>query len=312
MGSISNVCTFTTRNRGKSDPEWFAALRRMRCNCSTEDDVALFNSRYRKSNKMPAWAPAAKHIAYTNADVNETNARNLEATSSSTVHIRLKHKVQLKKLAKKREISSRSIELLIRDAETPDTSRDRGVGTFVKLAVGAPVVLTFNVEQYTGLCNGTNGVIYDFIFPSDDELPIILVQIIDTYLGPSFLPDVANIIPVIPRRTTWSKTTSDLSVSRDGIPLRLACAKIVFHANSIPNASFVYVALSRVRHRNDIVLTTPLTLAKLTSSSSARTAFNEEQRIENAVAHTRTAALAVIAEMKLLALVHNQMLQPRS
>jgi hypothetical protein len=323
--SISNVCTLTTQNRGKSDPEWFAALRRLRCNCSTEDDVALFNSRYRKSNEMPAWAPAAKHIAYTNADVNETNARSLEATSSSTVHIRSKHKVQLKRLAKKREIISRSIELLIRDAETPDASRDRVVGTFVKLAVGAPVVLTFNVEQYTGLCNGTNGVIYDFIFPSDDELPIILVQIIDTYLGPSFLPDVANIIPVIPRRTTWSKTTSDLSVSRDGIPLRLAyamtvhkmqgltCSKIVFHANSIQNASFVYVALSRVRHRNDIVLTTPLTLAKLTSSSSVRTAFNEEeQRIENAVANTRVAALAVIAEMKQLALVHNQMLQPRS
>ncbi|KAG6951555.1 hypothetical protein JG687_00013532 [Phytophthora cactorum] len=46
----------------------------------------------------------------------------------------------------------------------------------------------------------------------------------------------------------------------------LTCEKVVFHSNSIPTVSFAYVALSRVKHRNSIFLTQPLTLAKLNTS----------------------------------------------
>ncbi|KAG6942219.1 hypothetical protein JG688_00018250 [Phytophthora aleatoria] len=37
------------------------------------------------------------------------------------------------------------------------------------------------------------------------------------------------------------------------------CSFVVFHSVSIPNISFAYVALSRIRHRNYIVITQRLT-----------------------------------------------------
>jgi hypothetical protein len=321
---IANVCVLTSQNRGKSDPEWFAALRRLRCKAPKQEDVDLFNTRLTKEKDMPPWALTAKHIAYTNAEVNESNAHSIKSSTSPVLHIRSKHKVQLKRLAKKREISPRSVRDLLEEAEVPNTSRDRVVGTSVRLAVGAPVSLTFNVEQSAGLCNGTNGVIFDFLFPSQEELPIVLVQITDLYLGPSFLQDVPNIVPILPRRISWSKKTSDLSTFRDGIPMRLAyamtvhkvqgltCPTIVFHSNAIPSSSFAYVALSRVRCRNDIVLTSPLTLAKLSASAAIRDAFAiEEDRIEAAVVQTKEIASEFVLGMKHLALAHNVELRPR-
>ncbi|KAE9047383.1 hypothetical protein PR001_g903 [Phytophthora rubi] len=73
----------------------------------------------------------------------------------------------------------------------------------MRLCVGAPATLTFNMVQSADLCNGTNAVVYDFMFLSDSELPIDLVQITDTYLGPSLLNDVPNIVPNAPKEISW-------------------------------------------------------------------------------------------------------------
>ncbi|OWZ08211.1 hypothetical protein PHMEG_00019281 [Phytophthora megakarya] len=50
---INSVCTLTSPNRGKLDPEWFDALRRLRRGRPTVDDVELFNSRCINPDDIP-------------------------------------------------------------------------------------------------------------------------------------------------------------------------------------------------------------------------------------------------------------------
>ena len=59
------VCNLRSQNRGKSDPNWFNALARLRRNEASVEDIKLFNSRLRKK-----WDWKAIHLAYTNGDVN--------------------------------------------------------------------------------------------------------------------------------------------------------------------------------------------------------------------------------------------------
>ncbi|ETL35113.1 hypothetical protein L916_12716, partial [Phytophthora nicotianae] len=181
---ISIVCTLTSQNQGKADSKWFEALRRLRSKCPTQADVNLFNSRYCKASEIPTWAVEAKHIAYLDAKVAEANNHNLKSCSNQIINIRTKDSVKLKRLAKHRDVSPSSIEALLHDAESSSSDRDRVVGRRLKIAIGAPVSLTYNMEQRAGLCNGTNGIVYDLIFSDELELPIILIQISDEYMGP--------------------------------------------------------------------------------------------------------------------------------
>jgi len=116
------------------------------------------------------------------------------------------------------------------------------------------------------------------LFVSGSDLPIVLVRITDPYIGPSLLKEVANVVLIAPKDISWGRQTSDLGVVRRGIPLRLAyamtvhkvqgltCTFVVFHSSSIPNIAFTYAVLSRLKHRNAIALTQPLTLEKLTAT----------------------------------------------
>jgi hypothetical protein len=62
--SIRTVCMLTGQNRGKSDPEWFDALRRLTQKVPTQVDIDLFYSRCLPSANAPSWTSIAKHIAY--------------------------------------------------------------------------------------------------------------------------------------------------------------------------------------------------------------------------------------------------------
>jgi hypothetical protein len=162
------------------------------------------------------------------------------------------------------------------------------------------------------------------VFVSGSDLPIVLAQITDPYLGPSLLDDVPNIVPIVPKEISWSKASSDLRVVRRGIPLRLVfamtvhkvqgltCLYVVFHSKSIPNISFVYVALSRIRHRDSIVITQPLTLEKLTATPEQIAVFqSEDRRVAEAVAQTADTALPALERMKMVARAHNREMTPR-
>jgi hypothetical protein len=83
--SIEHVCMLTSQNRGKRDPEWFAALRRLRMKVPTTEDVALFNSRCVQLDQQPPYMVAAKHIAHRNVDA--ANDERIDAANAATLHI---------------------------------------------------------------------------------------------------------------------------------------------------------------------------------------------------------------------------------
>lgn len=322
--SIETVCMLTSQNRGALDPDWFSALRRLRKKSPTQDDIDLINSRSVQFVGKPKWMANAKHIAYKNIDVNDANDHSIVSAHVPIVHLTSQHFVQQKRLTTKRDIPAGTVRALLTDAQTANADHDRVVPNRLKLCVGAPITLTYNIAQAAGLCNGTNAIVYDFIFVSGSDLPIVLVQVTDPYIGPSLLDEVPNIVPIPPKDVSWGKASSDLRVVRRGIPLRLAyamtvhkvqgltCSCVVFHSNAIPNISFAYVALSRITHRNLIVITQPLTLERLTATPEQLAIFrSEEQRVLKAVAQTTLAASSVVDRMKAVAQAHNSTITPR-
>ena len=143
------------------------------------------------------------------------------------------------------------------------------------------MTLTFNVEQKAGLCNGTRGIVYDIMFRPTSPVPIVLVQITQKYIGPSFIEGIPAIVPIVPKLHSWLRAEcSNLRTTRLGLPLRLAfamtihkvqgltCDKLVFHPENVSTASLAYVALSRVKTRGTIALTAKLTTEQLTTTKA--------------------------------------------
>lgn len=112
-----------------------------------------------------------------------------------------------------------------------DKNTSGGLCAEVPLAVGASVSITFNLWTEAGLANGTKGIVVGLIFPAgktaQDGPPLcILVQLGESYLGPSFLDGAEGKVEM-PRVIKLSMRTNDYSVqkkpaSRTNFPLMLA------------------------------------------------------------------------------------------
>ena len=72
-----------------------------------------------------------------------------------------------------------------------------GLYPTVLLSEGAHVMLTANVWQQVGLCNGAAGIVFKFIYPegqSPPNLPVAVLVDFPQYTGPPFLP-VSKVCP---------------------------------------------------------------------------------------------------------------------
>ena len=319
------VCNLESQNRGKSDPEYFDALRRLREKAPTQADLDLFNTRVLDKSSPPEWMYEAQHVAYRNADVDEANQQSIRQQKKKILAIQAEHQVHPKGLKDNRSIPESTVEILLREATKPTAGRDRIIRPYLELAHGAPVTLSFNIEQNAGLCNGSKGVVYDFMPVEGSSVPIVLVQMTGKYLGPSFIKGVPAIVPIVPRKVAWSPNRhSNLRITRTGLPLRLAyamtihkvqgltCKKVVFHSEHFPGSSFAYVALSRVTNRLDLVLTTKLELKSLTSSDAVRSEFLEESdRVKRKAAQCKLDTQDTVRRMQLVAQAHNAQFLPR-
>ncbi|KAJ8540786.1 hypothetical protein ON010_g12440 [Phytophthora cinnamomi] len=119
-------------------------------------DIELFNTRCIPSARWPKWVSKAKHIAYKNVDVDAANEKNMLATNQPIPRIAFQHSVQQKRLMPKLDIPDGTVQTLLNDAKTAHSDHDRVISREIKLCIGAPVTLTFNMAQSAGLCNGTN------------------------------------------------------------------------------------------------------------------------------------------------------------
>ena len=162
------------------------------------------------------------------------------------------------------------------------------------------------------------------MFKPGSAIPIVLVKLNDKYVGPSFVDGVDGVVPIVPYKMSWGKSKkNELQTSRLGLPLRLAyaitihkvqgltCPKVVFHSEQVPNSKFAYVALSRVTHRQNIVMTKELSYEKLKNSGKRDPFIQDSERLEELAIATRSACVDVVQEMQAVAREYNVSQGPR-
>ena len=97
-----------------------------------------------------------------------------------------------------------------------------GLYSVLFLATGANVMLTANLWQEVGLCNGASGKVHQILYQEDQQppaLPIAVLVNFDNYCGPPFLTDLPKCIPIPPITFEWDNGGQKLS--RQQLPLQL-------------------------------------------------------------------------------------------
>ena len=93
-------------------------------------------------------------------------------------------------------------------------------------AVGAEVMLTYNLWTEAGLANGTCGKIVSILKPQDDcKARVLLVDILN-YCGPALSPDHPTVVPIT--QTPWA-----FGAAKGSIPLTLAWAVTIHKAQGM-------------------------------------------------------------------------------
>ena len=93
-----------------------------------------------------------------------------------------------------------------RNAKNAKSNDAGGLDAVIFLARGAAVMLTSNLWQEVGLCNGATGVVEDLLFHPDRSppcLPIAALVHFSHYTGPAFLPTNPKTVPILPHLFEW-------------------------------------------------------------------------------------------------------------
>ena len=100
-----------------------------------------------------------------------------------------------------------------------------GLYPVLLLASQTRVMLTSNIWQQVGLCNGAAGTIYQFLYQTDNkppDLPIAVLVNFDNYAGPPFLSHLPKCVPISPILFEWE--SGGRRLSRQQLPLQLSYA----------------------------------------------------------------------------------------
>ena len=182
-----------------------------------------------------------------------------------------------------------------RNARAAKSDDAGGLDSEIFLARGAAVMLTSNLWQEVGLCNGASGVVKDFIFHTDRPppcLPIAALVKFPKYKGPAFLEDNPQTVPIPPHLFEWESEGQRLS--RQQLPLRLRYAMTIHKSQGQTlyqavidlgkterAAGCTFVAASRVRSLQNVVFQ-PMSFQRLQSigkSKQLQQRLQEEERL---------------------------------
>ncbi|KAM5350152.1 hypothetical protein ACJ41O_006657 [Fusarium nematophilum] len=144
----------------------------------------------------------------------------------------------------------------------------------IPICIGARLMLTSNLWQPVGLCNGARGTVYDIGWaPGADPIqdpPCVIMMEFDKYNGPVFLttPDGKKIVPVLPVERDF--LIGATLCARTQFPLIVCYAITVHKSQSITEDMIVtdlscrdfqtglsYVAVSRVKTLEGLMLDAP-------------------------------------------------------
>ncbi|KJK73474.1 hypothetical protein H634G_11287 [Metarhizium anisopliae BRIP 53293] len=154
----------------------------------------------------------------------------------------------------------------------------------VPVCIGARLMLTCNLWQQVGLCNGARGTVYDIGWaPGADPIrdqPCVIMMEFDKYTGPAFLTtaDGRKIVPILP--VVRDFLVGATLCTRTQFPLIVCYAITVHTSQSITEDRIVtdlscrdfqtglsYVAVSRVKTLQGLMLDAPFDRNRLTYTS---------------------------------------------
>ncbi|XP_078371416.1 ATP-dependent DNA helicase Pif1-like [Oculina patagonica] len=184
-----------------------------------------------------------------------------------------------------------------RNARAAKSDDAGGLDSEIFLSRGAAVMLTSNLWQEVGLCNGATGVVQDLLFHPDRPppcLPITALVQFPQYTGQAFLEDNPQTVPIPPHLFEWESEGQRLS--RQQLPLRLRYAMTIHKSQSQTLSQAVidlgkaeraagcsFVAASRVRSLQNVVFQ-PMSFQRLQSigkSKQLQQRLHEEERLRH-------------------------------
>ena len=153
-----------------------------------------------------------------------------------------------------------------------------GLHPVVFLATQARVMLTANIWQEVGLCNGAPGTVEQLLYHDNHrppDLPIAVLVEFDSYVGPPFINSQPKCVPIPPLSFEWQSGGHRLSrQQRYAITIHKSQGqtldKAVIDIGKVELAAgCTFVAISRLRSLND-GLFQPMSLQRLQSISRGK------------------------------------------
>ena len=174
-----------------------------------------------------------------------------------------------------------------------------GLEPIVFMAKGAQVMLTNNLWQQVGLCNGARGTTDSLLYGEGHKPPGLSIAILvnfPDYNGPHFLPNKPHCIPIPPIVHEWHNGLNTLS--RQQIPLRLSYAMTIHKSQGQTMTKAVvdigdkemaagctFVALSRLKTLSGLSIQ-PMTFERLQAISKLKRMQQriwEEERLKTMI-----------------------------
>ena len=158
--------------RQRDDLAFSELLCRVRTNSCTSDDTKILKSRETAAD-APDYPTHALHVYRLNADVDDRNSHMLNSLAPQSAQFSIKAIDSVAGQTSHISLSSLSDK----------RSETGGLHGTLKLAVGARVMLTTNVDVSDGLVNGARGEMVHVITNSNSEVTSILVRFDNNRVG---------------------------------------------------------------------------------------------------------------------------------
>ena len=289
--SVNNVIAFFEQKRMKDDPEYAAAVTRLRTRECTLEDVDLFNTRVIKSASIENGIDMsiednfnATAIVPTNLLRQTMNIRKAQ-TNSLKSNIPLFNCTAIDTCSTTTLTQKQHDQLLHLDMSS--SKIQDSLPGFLPLYNGMPVILkSKNISTDLGITNGSQGYIRNLHLETTPTTKLIFCTcaIVEFPQSKVCLPDLPDhYFPVIPIKTTFTTqllTTSgdkeNFKITRSQLPIQPAFAVTGHSAQgktlptvltNLREGGFgAYVATSRARTRYGLYITEPIQLQDLEKS----------------------------------------------
>ena len=134
-------------------------------------------------------------------------------------------------------------------------TKAHGLPSQIMLAKDCKVILTTNLWREAGLTNGAKGIVKYIVYEpgvKPPKLPCIVIVQFPQYIGPSYLKDYNNCVPIVPRKKDWF--TGKKLCWRIMLPLKPAYGTII-HSSQGQSLDRVIINIGDLEFSNGLTYT---------------------------------------------------------